>query len=527
MKKFLLLSALCLSIFRTASAQTPTPTINGVPPPFIFTGPGVSQTGQTLTFTGTGTGLGSVTVVVPAVMAVSPATLTTAGTFTFSFANETANTVFAGPVTGSAAAPTFRALVNADIPTTLTGITIDGVTPTVMGYVDPTSSIQTQLNGKQCTLTLTTTGTSGASTLTSCVLNIPQYSGGGGTPGGSSGQFQYNNSSSFGGVADLTYSTHTISGISTTIFDLSAATGTAAFKVPVYASNTATAAGVIDFDSTANHYHVYDSGADDIICTKNNSQCPGGGSVTTVSIVTANGVSGTVATATTTPAITLTLGAITPSSVSIPGDGTHAAQLSLYPNTTAPTLTSGNFSLLGPNASSVTAFAWQFPTATNSSAGILHVGANSGAVSQLTTGLVVGADMTNNTVTATQLAAQYSKGSCTEAWGGSGTSHALASGDDAVVNNACYNDSGVTRTITAVKCRNDNASNTTTVNPTFGSAGTGTTILSGALTCGNSYAYSSSGTVSNASWTTGTGIDPAMAGSLTGTSISMIVEYTF
>lgn len=41
----------------------------------------------------------------------------------------------------------------------------------------------------------------------------------------------------------------------------------------------------------------------------------GTGSVTTVSVVTANGVSGTVANPTTTPAITLALGAITPSSV--------------------------------------------------------------------------------------------------------------------------------------------------------------------------------------------------------------------
>lgn len=41
----------------------------------------------------------------------------------------------------------------------------------------------------------------------------------------------------------------------------------------------------------------------------------GNGSVTTVSVVTANGVSGSVATATTTPAITLALGAITPSSI--------------------------------------------------------------------------------------------------------------------------------------------------------------------------------------------------------------------
>lgn len=40
-----------------------------------------------------------------------------------------------------------------------------------------------------------------------------------------------------------------------------------------------------------------------------------GGTVTSVSVVTANGISGSVATATTTPAITLTLGAITPTSV--------------------------------------------------------------------------------------------------------------------------------------------------------------------------------------------------------------------
>lgn len=43
-----------------------------------------------------------------------------------------------------------------------------------------TSGIQTQLNGKQGTITLTTTGTSGASTLVGNTLNIPQYSGGGG-----------------------------------------------------------------------------------------------------------------------------------------------------------------------------------------------------------------------------------------------------------------------------------------------------------------------------------------------------------
>jgi hypothetical protein len=140
---------------------------------------------------------------------------------------------------------------------------------------------------------------------------------------------------------------------------------------------------------------------------------------------------------------------------------------------------------------------------------------------------VAGADMTNNTVTATQLAAQYSKGSCTEVWGGSGTSFAMASGDDAISNNTCYNDSGVTRTITAVKCRSDNAGNTTVLTPTFGSAGTGTAILTGTLTCGNSYAYSATGTLNNTAWTTGTGIDPGMSTVGNATSIAMIVEYTF
>lgn len=45
----------------------------------------------------------------------------------------------------------------------------------------------------------------------------------------------------------------------------------------------------------------------------------GAGTVTSVSVVTANGISGTVANPTTTPAITLSLGAITPSSVQVSG----------------------------------------------------------------------------------------------------------------------------------------------------------------------------------------------------------------
>jgi hypothetical protein len=66
------------------------------------------------------------------------------------------------------------------------------------------------------------------------------------------------------GAADLTYATHTFSGTANTIFDLSAATGTAAFKVPQTTTNTASAAGVIDFDTTNKNFHGYVNGADSI-----------------------------------------------------------------------------------------------------------------------------------------------------------------------------------------------------------------------------------------------------------------------
>jgi hypothetical protein len=62
---------------------------------------------------------GSVTSVglsLPSIFSVSNSPVTTTGTLTGTLTNQSANTVLAGPTTGSSDAPTFRALVSADIP---------------------------------------------------------------------------------------------------------------------------------------------------------------------------------------------------------------------------------------------------------------------------------------------------------------------------------------------------------------------------------------------------------------------------
>jgi hypothetical protein len=59
----------------------------------------------------------SVGLSLPNIFTVTNSPVTTTGTLTATLATQTANRVFAGPTTGAAAAPTFRALVPADIPT--------------------------------------------------------------------------------------------------------------------------------------------------------------------------------------------------------------------------------------------------------------------------------------------------------------------------------------------------------------------------------------------------------------------------
>jgi hypothetical protein len=69
-----------------------------------------------------GTGGGGVTSVglaLPAIFTVTGSPVTASGTLTGTLATQTANYVWAGPTTGAAAAPTFRALVAADLPSSV------------------------------------------------------------------------------------------------------------------------------------------------------------------------------------------------------------------------------------------------------------------------------------------------------------------------------------------------------------------------------------------------------------------------
>jgi len=64
------------------------------------------------------TAVTSVGLSVPSIFSVTPTPITTTGTFSVTAVPETANYVWAGPTTGAAAQPSFRALVGSDIPTT-------------------------------------------------------------------------------------------------------------------------------------------------------------------------------------------------------------------------------------------------------------------------------------------------------------------------------------------------------------------------------------------------------------------------
>ena len=74
---------------------------------------GTFSTSSTIAGSGTVTSVG---IAVPTELTISGSPITSAGTMTIGKANETANTVWAGPTSGGAAQPTFRTLVLGDLP---------------------------------------------------------------------------------------------------------------------------------------------------------------------------------------------------------------------------------------------------------------------------------------------------------------------------------------------------------------------------------------------------------------------------
>lgn len=108
----------------------------------------LKECGPTDTWVAVGAGAGSVSSValtVPSFLSVSGSPITTSGTFAVTLANESAHLVFAGPSSGSPAAPTFRAIAAGDLPWTLNGNTT--VLATISGSTTSTHCPQFDASG--------------------------------------------------------------------------------------------------------------------------------------------------------------------------------------------------------------------------------------------------------------------------------------------------------------------------------------------------------------------------------------------
>jgi hypothetical protein len=95
----------------------------------------------------------SVALALPSIMSVSGSPVTSSGTLTGTLTTQAVNSIFAGPSSGSAAAPTFRALTTADIPALPYGTG----TVTAVSVVSANGFAGTSSGGATPALTLTTT----------------------------------------------------------------------------------------------------------------------------------------------------------------------------------------------------------------------------------------------------------------------------------------------------------------------------------------------------------------------------------
>lgn len=283
-----------LVIANGGTNSTSTPTAGAVPygtgTAYAFTAAGTS--GQVLTSAGAGvptwttptTGtVTSVGLAMPVQFTVTNSPVTSSGTLTAAFTTQSANSLFAGPTSGAGAVPTFRALTTADLPALPYGTgTVTSVGLSLPSIIEVTNSPVTTSGTLTGTLTtqsvnsifagpssgaaaaptfraLTTADIPALSYVTSVALALPSIMSVSGSPVTSNG---------------------TLTGALTTqaVNAIFAGPSSGAAATPTFRALTTA-------DIPALPY--------------------GTGTVTSVSVVSANGLAGTVATATTTPAITL------------------------------------------------------------------------------------------------------------------------------------------------------------------------------------------------------------------------------
>jgi hypothetical protein len=204
-----------------------------------------SSSGYFLTTNGTSTswapetGTGTVTSVglsLPSFITVSGSPVTASGTLTGVLATQSANLCFCGPSTGSAAAPTFRALVNADIPANL-GVGGTSATGSASGDV---TSAESASAGKHFF------GTNGTLYLDGGVTTGSAFTIHGGNFNQSSGNaFNAGNSSmSSTGITSAATVRATLSSVVSYVPPVYVAAGTSVASTMHCISDTVTAAGI-------------------------------------------------------------------------------------------------------------------------------------------------------------------------------------------------------------------------------------------------------------------------------------------
>jgi hypothetical protein len=224
-------------------------------------------------------GSGSVTSValsLPTIFSVSGSPVTTSGTLTGTLTTQTANTVFAGPSTGSAAIPTFRALVSADIPSLNYVTSVSGTSPisVTSGYTPTVSITQsgTSSNGYLSSTDWNTFNNKGSGTVTSVAATVPSFLSISGSPITTSGTLAITYSGTAlpavnGGTAQISYTTgdilyasasNTLSklAIGTNGYTLTIASGVPAWKPPYVRTSFTATAGQTSFTATYNVGYV-------------------------------------------------------------------------------------------------------------------------------------------------------------------------------------------------------------------------------------------------------------------------------